>query len=318
MSPSSSLVTLKTPYRDATAALDAFLAIRKAEGVSPSTLGNYRHTVGLILREHPDFLERPREALLAFVSDADNDWTRFTRLKVLKVFGAFLVEEEILDADPARGIKAPMPRRKINAPSMEAVKAFLNALDGSHFAERRLKVMLFVALDTGLRRGELCGLRKDDFDAEGLLLTVRPETSKTRTGRVVPVSPQTAREIRRFVGLHLAEWRTPWIFPTETGTKLAPSGLGQQIRRASDRTGLKLKIHGLRHLCATEFLRGTGNIVLTAQLLGHTSISTTSRFYKHLTLSDLQAAHGKAAVVSSVLENPRKRSISPKKQPHRR
>ncbi len=109
MSPSSSLVTLKTPYRDATAALSVFLTVRRAEGVSPATLENYRYTVGLLLKEHPDFLGRPREALLAFVSGADNDWTRFTRLKVLRVFGSFLVEEGILDADPSRGIKAPMP-----------------------------------------------------------------------------------------------------------------------------------------------------------------------------------------------------------------
>ena len=64
---------------------------------------------------------------------------------------------------------------------------------------------------------------------------------------------------------------------------------------------------GLRHLCATEFLRSTGNIALTAALLGHASISTTAKFYEHLDIHDLQAAHGEASVVSGVLENRRKR-----------
>ena len=50
-----------------------------------------------------------------------------------------------------------------------------------------------------------------------------------------------------------------------------------------------------------------GAIALTAALLGHASISTTAKFYEHLDVHDLQAAHGKAAVVSGVLENRRKR-----------
>ena len=97
------------------------------------------------------------------------------------------------------------------------------------------------------------------------------------------------------------------MFPTETGRQLNPSVFGYQIRRVSDRIGERMKIHGLRHLCATEFLRNTGNIALTASLLGHASISTTAKFYEHLDVHDLQEAHGKASVVSGVLENRRKR-----------
>ena len=97
------------------------------------------------------------------------------------------------------------------------------------------------------------------------------------------------------------------MFPADTGGKLLPQNLGYQVRRVSDRIGERMKIHGLRHLCATEFLRSSGNIVLTAALLGHASISTTAKFYEHLDVHDLQEAHGKASVVSGVLEPTRKR-----------
>ena len=99
------------------------------------------------------------------------------------------------------------------------------------------------------------------------------------------------------------------MFPTETGGKLSPDNFGYQIRRVSDRIGDRMKIHGLRHLCATEFLRSTGNIALTAALLGHASISTTAKFYEHLDVHDLQEAHGRASVISGVLEPTRKRSV---------
>lgn len=301
------IATLNTPYRDAHAALDALCAIRKAEGLSPNTIALYRNILQPFLREYPEFLQNPRAAILPFISEPEKEWSRFTRIKVLKVFCRFLVEEGIFEDTPMKNIKCSMPGKRVDIPTVEDVKTFLDALNPEKFAERRLRVMFLVALDTGLRRGELCGLKVEDFDDHGLLLRVRPETSKVRKGRTVPISPQVGKELRRFVGLRLPEWRSPWMFPTETGGKLNPSVFGYQIRRVSDRIGERMKIHGLRHLCATEFLRSTGNIALTAALLGHASISTTSRFYEHLDTRDLQEAHGHASVVSGVLEPTRKR-----------
>ncbi len=86
------------------------------------------------------------------------------------------------------------------------------------------------------------------------------------------------------------------VFPTETGKPLKPGELGQQIRRLSKHFGIPLHAHALRHLCATEFLRATGNLALTARLLGHSNIRVTSDFYEHLTYEDLQTAHAKASV----------------------
>jgi len=300
---------LKTPYRNAVAAFDAFYLIRKAEGAAEATLQLYKSIIMPFLKENPSFLEEPRECLLPFISEPDNAWSRFTRAKVMKVFCRFLQEEEILEIEPMKGIKAPMPGKRENIPILEDVKAFIGSLDMKSFTDRRMRVMFLLALDSGLRRGELCGLRIEDFDHEGLCLMVRPETSKAKEGRVVPVSPQVAREIKRFIALHTEEWKCSWVFPTETGERLTPSNFGLQIRRAFTRTGKKLKIHGLRHLCATEFLRQTGNIVLTARLLGHASIATTSRFYEHLNLEDLRQAHVEAGVVSKVMGKIKKRAL---------
>ena len=304
---SAVVATLNTPYRDAVSALEAMCAIRKAEGLAPATIAGYRNIITPFLRNYPGFLSNPRAAILPFISEPEKEWSRFTRIKVLKVFCSFLVEEGVFDQTPMKNIKCVMPGKRVAIPTVEDVKTFLDALNQEKFAERRLYVMFLLALDTGLRRGELCGLKVEDFDDAGLLLTVRPETSKVRKGRTVPVSPQVGKELRRFAALRLPEWRSPWMFPSETGKKLSPGAFGCQIRRVSDRIGERMKIHGLRHLCATEFLRNTGNIALTAALLGHASISTTAKFYEHLDIHDLQAAHGKAAVVSGVLENRRKR-----------
>jgi len=304
---SRNTAVLKTPYRNALAALDAFCSIRKAEGAAPATIDLYRSVLVPFIRDNPSFFDSPRECVLPFISEPDNAWSRFTRIKTLKVFCRFLIEEDIISEDPVINVKNPMPEKRSDVPTIEDVKRFLSGLNPKSFTDRRMRVMFLIAIDTGLRRGELCGLRVEDFDHEAMTLTVRPETSKARRSRIVPVSPQVGREINRFIAMIPGEWKCLWMFPTEAGERLTASNFGLQIRRAAKRTGVPMKIHGLRHLCATQFLRKTGNLVLTAQLLGHSSISTTARFYEHLDLEDLRQAHGEAAVVSGVLGKRKKR-----------
>lgn len=302
-------LVLSTPLKNATTAFEMFCSIRQAEGASPYTIENYKTVIVPFLRDYPDFLESPRERLLTFIAEPANEWSRFTRVKVLRVFCKFLVEEDILTKDPTKGIKLSMPGKRADIPTLEQARDFMKALDSNSFTDRRLRVMLLLALDTGLRRGELCGLRQDDIKHDLLAINVRAETSKVRKGRLVPVSPQVFKEIKNFISILPKEWGTPWLFPANDGSQLTPENFGRQMRRASKRTGISLKVHGLRHLCANEFLRSTGNIALTAQLLGHASIATTSKFYEHLNFSDLQEAHSKANIASAVVGKKRIRKI---------
>lgn len=300
---------LETPLKSATSALETFISLRKAEGASPATIANYRNVILPFLRDYPEFLIHPRESILAFISEPENKWSRFTRLKVLKVFCRFLVEECVLEKNPAQGIKMSMPGKTANIPPLEEVKRFINALDMKSFAGRRLRVMLLLALDTGLRRGELCGLKQSDIDKDRLALTVCAEYSKVRKSRLVPISLSVFKELKNFISIIPKEWNTPWLFPSNNGQKLDPSNLGLQMRRVAQKVGYDLKLHGLRHLCATEFLRRSGNIVLVSRLLGHSSIRVTADTYEHLNFNDLQSAHSSAGVVSAVLGGKRIRKI---------
>lgn len=302
-------LVLETPLQGVSSEFETFIAIRKAEGASPATIENYKAFVYPFLRDYPEFLSHPRESILAFISEPENKWSRFTRLKVLKVFCQFLVEEGMLEKNPAQGIKMSMPGKTANIPPLEEVKRFINALDMKSFTDRRLRVMLLLALDTGLRRGELCGLKQSDIDKDRLALTVCAEYSKVRKSRLVPISLSVFKELKNFISIIPKEWNTPWLFPSNNGQKLDPSNLGLQMRRVAQKVGYDLKLHGLRHLCATEFLRKSGNIVLVSRLLGHSSIRVTADTYEHLNFNDLQSAHSSAGVVSAVLGNKRIRKV---------
>lgn len=303
-------IPISTPFKDAHSAFELFCSIRKAEGASFHTIDSYKTIIKPFLREFPEFLKDPRLSILSYISEPKNEWSRFTRIKVLKVFCKFLVVEGILDSDPTRGIKVPMPDKKIDIPTLDQAREFIKALNTDSFTDRRLRAMLIVAIDCGLRRGELCGLKQSDLDTDILALTVSAEYSKARKSRIVPVSPQVYRELKTFISLIPIEWRTPWLFPSNTGGKLQPANMGRQMRRVADKVEIDLKIHGLRHLCANLFLKQTGNISLTAQLLGHSNIRTTSRFYDHLNFEDLQEAHSKVNLASSIVGNKKMRKIN--------
>ncbi len=271
--------------------LRTFLLLRKADGAAPATLSNYRYTLAPFLREHPGFFGDPLTAISEYLQESKKEWTRHTRAKCLKVFCTYLEEEGVFSKNPMARIKVSMPQGKATMTTREDLQRFLRSINTKFYAGKRLRLMILLAVDTGLRRGELCGIHVEDLNIPEGLLRVRPESSKVRKGRVVPISPPLGKELGRFIAKRPEQWeKRPELFLTEEGKPLSPSNFGLQVRRAARSAGVpEFHVHGLLHLCATEFLRETGNLALTAQLLGHTTVQTTARFYEHMDIGDLKA-----------------------------
>ena len=76
-------------------------------------------------------------------------------------------------------------------------------------------------------------------------------------------------------------------------------GMKTVWRRTAHRVGIALRFHDTRHTAATELLRRTGNLKLAQQLLGHTDIKTTAKFYAHVTVDDLRQALDAASPIVS-------------------
>jgi integrase len=170
-----------------------------------------------------------------------------------------------------------------------------------------------VALLTGLRRGELLGLRWADVDLDKATLRVTGALSRDRTRtlpktsralRTVPLAPpvvaalraqrQWARVARVAAG---ADWAdTGYVFTTPTGGPLR----GDNVHRAWDRTLARLglppvRFHDLRHTCASLLLAaGTPPRVVMA-ILGHTTPDVTLGIYAHVQQGDLMAALARLA-----------------------
>jgi integrase len=178
----------------------------------------------------------------------------------------------------------------------------------------RWRPALAFAAATGLRRGELCGLRWDDWDATTRTLQVQRQVvvgahgvpllqplPKTAAGfRTFKVSAraaaaldaqaaQIARDRQRFGRAFL---NAGWVFPTHAGTLIHPRNLSRAYEAARGRAGLRAEdFHALRHHAVSVMLGAGVPLHVVSKRIGHSSQLVTSQTYGHLlTEHDEQAA----------------------------
>jgi integrase len=162
-----------------------------------------------------------------------------------------------------------------------------------------------LALHCGLREGELQGLRWDDINLTGATATlhVRRTLSQTRTGHIfekpkngkgrsVKFSHKATEALKRHrarqneerLGMGSLWQENRLVFPTITGATMSGTNLlGRHFKPILKRAGLpSIRLHDLRHTCATILLMAGKHPKYVQELLGHASISITLDTYSHL------------------------------------
>ena len=160
-------------------------------------------------------------------------------------------------------------------------------------AQEPYRTFLWLAFETGLRAGELCGLRVEDFDLENCVVRVRQSvwrgkvqsTKSDAADREMPISPELVA--------HLAEWLRLWrpntlrlLFATGKGTPWDSSlVVKRKIRpiftaaRVIVPRGIAL--HAFRHGLATEMDRRAVPLAVRQRRIGHSDIRVTLGSYTH-------------------------------------
>ncbi len=206
--------------------------------------------------------------------------------------------------DPPRGRRVEM--RVLSA---EEARKLLSAA-----AEDRLEALYVLALATGMRLGELLGLRWRDVDlrvgtlwvsgsmqrtSKGLRLT-EPKTARSR--RQIVLSATAVEALRRHADKQEQErvrlgpaWEdNGLVFPNRVGCPLeAQNVLQRSLRPLLQRAGLPpIRFHDLRHTAATLLLGRGIHPKIVADLLGHSTTAVTNDVYSHVTPTMHQAAVG--------------------------
>jgi integrase len=138
---------------------------------------------------------------------------------------------------------------------------------------------------TGARRGEALGLRWSDVDLERRMITVRRSydgQTKSSKQRTVPVSGALVAILKAY---RLAEpWQGELCFPNARGEMCSRNAKIEALfQRALERANLRrIRVHDLRHVFASHFVMGGGDIFTLQWILGHSTPQLTSDTYAHL------------------------------------
>src|SRR5215469_12389003 len=169
----------------------------------------------------------------------------------------------------------------------------------------RLRDRFFFAVmhETGCRAGEVLGLRHEDIAAAECEITIvaRENANGARAksgGRTVPVAPELIRLYADYLHEEYGSTDSDYVF---VNIWAEPKGQAWSYQAAYDlvlrlraRTGIAFDPHWFRHSAATRWLRDGVSIEVVSKLLGHSSVTTTSAIYGHLTAADARAALEKA------------------------
>lgn len=219
------------------------------------------------------------------------------------------VRERLLVKNPTNGTTVPKcnyPEKQILGDSQ--LDTFLEAIKGEEYWD----TFFYVEVMTGLRRGEICGLKWQDINFEENKLQVKRSVSvkkgggvsigetKTETGvRSILMPPSVADVLQNRKQTAITEWVFPNFMHPEQ--PISPATAYRKLKIILKHAGLPLiRFHDLRHTFATHATHGGVDPKTLAGILGHTNASFTLDTYTHVT-SDMQKAASN--IVGNIMQN---------------
>jgi integrase len=235
----------------------------------------------------------------------------------------------LLVRNPAHQAAAPTPRRgELRTWTANELRGFLESVRSD-----RLYAAWQLAALTGMRRGEVLGLRWADVDLDTGWLSVRqtvvmvdnqPQVSEPKTARGrrrIALDPDTIAALRAHHTTQAAErlaagpaWQgRDLVFTGQDGAPLHPEYVRRRFDRHLHHAGLpRIRFHDLRHTHATLALQAGVHPKVVSERLGHTTVAMTLDIYSHaipamqqdaaVTVADLEG-FGSCSDVGSQLGN---------------
>lgn len=218
-------------------------------------------------------------------------------------------QEHVIIRNPTLGTVVPKATRKEKQIlTRDEVDLFLCALEGDPY----WYALFYTELTTGLRRGELCGLRWEDLDIPQQTLHIQRTVHLEKGGKATTGATKTGRGTRKIIlpksTVTLLEHRketstSQWIFPNLLNPEqpLSPPVAYRKLKQILQENNLPdVSYHSLRHFFATHALTNGVDAKTLSGILGHTNASFTLDTYTHVTADMQQQA---ANIVGSFLDD---------------
>jgi integrase/recombinase XerC len=220
-------------------------------------------------------------------------------LSAWRGFYRYLTRDHGYASNPCDGIRAPKsPKSLPHTLSPDEAAKLLEFPASDDLMALRDKAMFELCYSSGLRLGELAGLKPGDLSLDDGTVRVTGKGGKTR---IVPVGSKAAQALREWMKQRqaLAKPGETALFMSRYGKNISRRSIDQRLKIQAMRQGISANIHPhvLRHSFASHLLQSSGDLRAVQEMLGHASISTT-QVYTHLDFQHLSkvydAAHPRA------------------------
>ena len=201
------------------------------------------------------------------------------------------IEQRLVTKNPTQGCALPkVEHKEMKTLTVDQLSTFFQEARDSGVYE-----LYYLDLTTGLRRGELLGLKWSDIDLEKGDLRVQRQIGRI-DGKIIEMPLKTKNAYRTLPlstdaisVLKIQKCKvgnSEWVFPSPTGGPMSPDSVLHMLHRVLKRAGLpKVRFHDLRHTFATLALQNGVDIKTVSGMLGHFSAGFTLDTYVHVTTS---------------------------------
>ena len=286
-------------------AIQSFLNDTVARDLSPKTYQRYQsdladltrflqpHSITVLEQVTADLLRAYFAELQTRINSRrpDQKLSPFTTegmYRSIKTFFRWCEWQEYLPANPMRRVRRnKLPNHFVPRLSEAQVGKLLDEVEQTMMPQRNLALILLM-VDSGLRRGEVLGLKVDDVYLSERRVRV---FGKGRKDRDVPLGDASIRALSEWLAL-----RPPciWeqVFLTDEGTPFQAAGVRSLFVRLQAHLQLpRLYPHLLRHTFAEIYLKRVRDVKSLQQILGHSKASTTLDLYVEHNFDDLRRLH---------------------------
>ena len=264
--------------------LDPFLShLEVVRHLSPHTISSYKRDLSSFfsfLKEKKDSWEEIQDHhVREFISSERrrglNPRSLQRMLSSIRSFFNYLLDEEIVETNPAENISAPKSTQLLpKALDTDLVKRLLDFKPKGDI-EIRDKAMVELLYSSGLRLSELCGLNVDSVSVKERSCRVVGKGNKTRD---LPVGEKAIQSLRDWllVRKNISSDSNKALFLNKNGKRISTRSVQLRLERLSKKRGLPMvNPHMLRHSFASHILESSGDLRAVQEMLGHSDIGTT-------------------------------------------
>jgi site-specific recombinase XerD len=220
--------------------------------------------------------------------------TTMTYWSKLNVFFVWLLDNDYIEDNPLKNMRPAEPqyddKRELKRHEIEKIIGAIDRCSKNSLTLKRDKALIYLLLFSGLRKGEIIGLKVMDIDLHNNLLRVDSKTSKSRKERKIPINKVLRLHIEEYIKeRNEHKYKTEYfVVSTNKDSGLTVHGYKHLVNRLRKLSGINFHLHQFRHSFACNLVRADVGISKIQKLMGHLDLRMTQRYVRSIDVEDMR------------------------------